>query len=95
MHFVHTDTAQLYKTQSDVCLRTLHLAQGLFVFKRVFTETSVIMTSHMVVDTSLDIIHDRLASAGELRARVMRFRKEALLEDGGARTFGLTDSSYL
>ena len=48
-----TDRDQLYNTQSDLCI---HIIWPL-VFNRVFIETSVIMTSHMVADTSLDILH--------------------------------------
>ena len=52
---VSTDTAQLYNTQSDLCMRTPHLDRiGLWSSIRLAIETIATMTSHMVVDTSHD-----------------------------------------
>ena len=49
-----TDTAQLYNTQSDLCMRTAHLDPTGLLSSIMFAEIIVIfMTSHMVVDTSL------------------------------------------
>ena len=50
-----TDTAQLHNTQSDPCMRTPPLDRIIVIF----------MTSHMVVDTSLDFLHGSRAQFGE------------------------------
>ena len=62
-----TDTAQLYNTQSDLCTRKPHLDQiRRLVFNPCLQEIVVIfMTSHMVVDTSLDLLHGAEAQFGE------------------------------
>ena len=54
-----TDTAQLYNTQSDLCMRTPHMDRiGLFCLQSCFQKkTGVVMTSYMVADTSLEHLH--------------------------------------
>ena len=52
-----TEAAQFYNTQSDLCVRTPHMDRTRpSVFNHVCREISVIVTSHMVADTSLDFI---------------------------------------
>ena len=83
-----TDTAKLYNTQSDLCMRTPHLDQTVpLVLNRMFIGTSIIMTSHMVADTSLNIIYvPRLISGLTGRARKhlrMAGDLDRLAVDGG------------
>ena len=61
--FVQTATAQLYNTQSDLCMRTPHLDRTGLLSTIVFSEK---MTSHMVADTSLDFLHGSGAQFGEM-----------------------------
>ena len=52
-----TYTAQLYNTQSDLCMRTPHMDRTGLLSTILLSEKCVVMTSYTVADTSLEHLH--------------------------------------